>query len=112
MPVSPWLVAAGILFILLWGAACAVVMSISFLGTLMANDAGAATSDQHGVLVAGVFLGELAIGTAGFPAGLAFFWRRRRRLLLVLFAGLILIGGAAVFLSVSSFATAANSGAS
>ncbi|HYF36821.1 MAG TPA: hypothetical protein VD994_16110, partial [Prosthecobacter sp.] len=102
-PVSALAVIGGILFILIWGAACALMMGMSIFGVFMANDSGAASSDKHGGFILGVLGGQILIAAAGLPAGLAFFWPRRRSLLLGLFATLLIIGALGIVLAVRGF---------
>lgn len=89
---SPLFVVLGVLFILGWAAVSVVLITMSLMGTLMANDSGAAASDRHSSLILGVLLSQIVTGLAGIPAGLAFFWRSRRKLLLCLFAILLILG--------------------
>ena len=91
-PVSPWLIAGGILFILVWGAVWTLLIAMSLMGTLMANDGGAASSENHSAMILGVLISQVLTGLSGIPAGLAFFWRSRRGLMLILFAILLVIG--------------------
>jgi hypothetical protein len=107
-PVAPLLVIGGILFIIIWAAACLLLMSLSLFGALMANDSGAASNDQHGGFLIGLFLSQIVITAAGLPAGLAFFWRRRRLMLLAFFLGGLSLGGIGLFASVTNLLTSAD----
>ena len=82
----------GFVFAMLWIAAHVVWGSMALMGTLMANDAGAASSDQHMAMMGGVLGGIVMAGAAGIPGGLAFVWRGARKWLWVAFA-LFFIGG-------------------
>lgn len=99
----------GILFAGLWVTAHIVWGSMALMGTLMANDAGAATSDQHVAMMGGVLGGIVMAGAAGIPGGLAFFWRGARKWLWISFA-LFFVGGAVwQVLAFQSFMAAAAS---
>jgi hypothetical protein len=91
--VSTLLVIGGIVFICVWIAAHLIWASMALMGGLMANDAGAASSDQHSGLILGMLAGQVLAGGAGIPGGLAFFWRGKRKLLWGLFALFFVIGG-------------------
>lgn len=96
---------AGALVALVWIAGAALVISLSLMGTLMANDAGVASASAQTKMVLLVLGGQILAGVAGLPLGLSIFWRARTKLLLRVFAGLLGIGlllviaGAYVFAS-------------
>ena len=89
-PVFP--IILGVVFILLWVAGHIAWAALSFVGSVMANDSGAATSDQHMTLIFGMLAGQVLAGGAGIPGGLAFFIRSKRKLLVWVFAALFVIG--------------------
>lgn len=91
--VSALSIVLGLLFTGLWLCGHVVWGSMALMGTLMANDAGAATNDQHIAMMGGVLGGIVMAGSAGIPGGLAFFWRSARKWLWLSFA-LFFIGGA------------------
>lgn len=97
------LTAVGIFLVVIWTLPFLFLAAISFLGTLMANDSGAASSTAHLILIVAVFVGLLLIGLAGIPAGLAVFMAGRRRALLLTGLGAILVGLALVFGSYLNF---------
>jgi hypothetical protein len=103
------LIIGGILFAGLWIAAHFVWASMALMGTLMANDAGAATSDQHVAFMGGMLGGQILAGAAGIPGGLAFFWRSLRKWLWILFAALFVGGAVWQVVAFQSFTTAASS---
>jgi hypothetical protein len=86
------LVIAGVSFAIIWIAAHVVWASLSLMAGLMANDAGAASTNQHLTLIVGMLLGQALAALAGIPAGLAFFWRERRKRLLLAFGALFIAG--------------------
>jgi len=86
-------IASGLLFTGLWLCGHLVWGSMALMGTLTANDAGAATNDQHVAMMGGALGGIVMAGAAGIPGGLAFFWRSARKWLWLSFA-LFFIGGA------------------
>lgn len=96
---------AGLLLAAIWIAGASLVISLSLMGTLMANDAGTASVGAQTTMVLLVLGGQLLAGVAGLPLGLAFFWRAKRKLLLRIFAGLLGIGLLTVVLGVYSFAS-------
>ncbi|MDZ4290037.1 MAG: hypothetical protein U0984_18875 [Prosthecobacter sp.] len=107
--VTGLLVLAGIVFTVLWIVAHVTWATMSLMGTLMANDSGAASNDQHMALMGGMLGGQIVAGAAGIPGGLAFFWRGKRKLLLILFAILFVAGAlwqVAAFYSFFSSASA------
>lgn len=83
----------GAMFIIGWLTVSAVWFMMSMMGTLMANDSGAASADSHMTLIVAMICGQGMTALAGVCAGMAFFWRSRRRLLLWLFAALFILGG-------------------
>lgn len=76
-----------------WLSVSAVWFMMSMMGTLMANDSGAASTDSHMTLIVGMICGQGMTSLAGICGGMAFFWRSRRRLLLWLFTALLILGG-------------------
>jgi hypothetical protein len=86
------LIFLGLLFIASWIAAHVVWASMSLMGSLMANDSGGATTNQHMGLIFGMLGGQLVAAAAGIPGGLAFFWRSQRKRLLMTFAALFVLG--------------------
>jgi hypothetical protein len=90
--VSALSIVLGLLFAGLWLCAHVFWGSMALMGTLMANDVGAASSDQHMAMVGGVLGGIVMAGAAGIPGGLAFVWRGARKWLWISFA-LLFIGG-------------------
>jgi hypothetical protein len=81
---------------------------MSLMGTLMANDAGGASSDQHMAFVGGMLGGQILAGAAGIPGGLAFFWRSLRKWLWITFATLVVGGAVWQVVAIQSFITAAS----
>ena len=97
----------GILFTVVWIAGHFVWAAMAMMGSLMANDSGAASSDQHMALIGGVLGGQVLAGAAGISGGLAFFWRKPRKWLIITFA-LLFIGGAVwQYMAFQSFFTTA-----
>jgi hypothetical protein len=90
---------------LAWIAGASLVISLSLMGTLMANDAGTVSAEAQTQMVLLVLGGQLLAGAAGIPLGLAVFWRARRKLLLRLCAGLLGAGLLAALLGVYIFAS-------
>jgi len=90
--ISLWLVASGIVFIILWLAGAFVLGTMKLMASLMANDSGAASGEEHETLIFGMMGGQLLTGLAGIPAGLAFFWRGWRKRLLWTFLIMLIIG--------------------
>jgi len=103
------LVLCGLLFAGLWVAGHIVWASMSLMGTLMANDAGGASSDQHMAFMGGILGGQIMAVAAGIPGGLAFFWRSLRKWLWILFAALFVGGAVWQVVAFQSFTTAASS---
>jgi hypothetical protein len=99
------LILAGLLLAALWIAGASLVITLSLMGTLMANDAGTAPAEAQTSMVLLVLGGQLLAGAAGVPLGLAVFWRTRRKLLLRIFAGLFGIGLTLVIVGVYVFAS-------
>lgn len=97
----------GILFMVVWIAAHVVWAAMSMMGSLMANDSGAASEDQHMALIGGMLGGQVLAGAAGLPGGLAFFWRKPRKWLIIAFALLFISGALWQFLAFQSFFSAA-----
>ena len=107
--VSALSIVLSLLFAGLWLCAHLVWGSMALMGTLMANDAGAATNDQHIAMMGGVLGGIVMAGAAGIPGGLAFVWRSARKWLWLSFA-LFFIGGAIwQVIAIRSFMAAAAS---
>ena len=104
---KPLLVVAGILFMVLWIAAHCAWAAMALMANLMANDSGAASTDQQMALIVGMLAGQVLAGAAGIPAGLAFFRRGRRKPLLVLFAVLLVAGALCQLWAFQSFFAAA-----
>jgi hypothetical protein len=77
--VSGWRVVLGVLFMAVWIVGHVIWATMALMGTAMANDSGAATSEAHVSLMGGVLGGQVVAGLAGIPGGLAFFWRGRAR---------------------------------
>lgn len=102
------LVIAGLLFAGLWIAAHIVWASMALMATLMANDAGAASSEQHTAFMGGMLGGQIMAGAAGIPGGFAFFWRRARKWLWIAFAVLFVGGALWQAIAFQSFLTAAS----
>jgi hypothetical protein len=98
-------VLAGLLLAAFWIAGASLVISLSLMGTLMANDAGAAPAEAQTKMVLLVLGGQLLAAAAGLPLGLAVFWRTRRKLLLRIFAGLFGIGLTLLVIGVYVFAS-------
>jgi len=80
---------AGIALVLAWLAGASLLISLSLMGTLMANDAGDVSAAAQTSMILLVLGGQILAGASGLPLGLAIFWRARRRLLVRLFAGLL-----------------------
>jgi hypothetical protein len=86
------LVLAGLLLAAFWLAGASLAISLSLMGTLMANDAAAAPAEAQTRMVLLVLGGQLLAGAAGIPLGWAVFWRAKRKLLLRLFGALLVVG--------------------
>jgi hypothetical protein len=82
----------GVLFMVGWLTVSAFWFMMSMMGTLMANDSGAASAESHMTLILAMICGQGMTSLAGVFAGMAFFRRARRRLLLWLFAALLILG--------------------
>ena len=98
-------VAAGLAVAAIWIAVAALVMSMSAMGALMANDAGVVTAETQTTMVFSVLGGQALALFAGVPLGLAVFWRTRRRLLVRVFAILFGLGLLLQILGVYAFAS-------
>jgi len=96
---------SGLLLAALWIASASLVVSLSLMGTLMANDAGAVSAEAQTKMVLLVLGGQLLAGLAGLPLGLAVFWQTKRKLLLQIFGGLLGVGLVLVILGVYVFAS-------
>jgi hypothetical protein len=107
--VSTGSVILGLLFCVLWIVAHIVWATMSLMGSVMANDSGAASSDQHMSLIGGMLGGQFLAGAAGIPGGLAFFWRSARKWLWISFAILFIAGATWQILAFLSFFSAASS---
>lgn len=98
-------VLSGLLLAMLWIAGASLVISLSLMGTLMANDAGTVSPEAQTNMVLLVLGGQILAGAAGIPLGLAVFWRTKRKLLLRMFAGLLGVGLLLIILGVYVFAS-------
>ena len=96
---------AGTSLALVWIAGASLVISLSLMGTLMANDAGTVSAAAQTKVVLLVLVGQILAGAAGLPLGLAVFWRARRKLLVRIFAALLGVGLLLVVLGVYVFAS-------
>jgi len=103
--VSGWMVVLGVLFAGVWIAGQVVWATMALMGTVMANDSGAASSEAHVSLMGGVLGGQVVAGLAGIPGGLAFFWRGARKVLWLLFGVLFVSGVVWQILAFKSFVT-------
>ena len=110
--VSALSIVLGLLFAGLWLCGHVVWGSVALMGTLMANDAGAASSHQHMAMMGGVLGGIVMAGAAGIPGGLAFFWCRARRWLWLSFGLLFISGAIWQVLAFQSFMAAASASSS
>jgi hypothetical protein len=106
--VSGWRVVLGVLFMAVWIVGHVIWATMALMGTAMANDSGAATSEAHVSLMGGVLGGQVVAGLAGIPGGLAFFWRGARKGLWVLFGVLFVSGAVWQILAFQSFVSAAS----
>jgi hypothetical protein len=97
---------AGTSLALVWIAGASLVISLSLMGTLMANDAGTASAAAQTKMVLLVLVGQILAGAAGLPLGLAVFWRARRKLLVRIFA--VLLGGGLLLLVLGVYVFASN----
>ena len=96
---------SGLLLAALWIAGASLVVSLSLMGTLMANDAGAVSAEAQTKMVLLVLGGQLLAGLAGLPLGLAVFWQTKRKLLLQIFGSLLGVGLLLVILGAHVFAS-------
>lgn len=96
---------AGLLIATIWIAAATLIVSLSLMGTLMANDSGEVSAAAQTKMVLLVLGGQILAGLAGLPLGLALFWRTRRKLLLRVFAWLLGVGLLLVVAGVYVFAS-------
>ena len=103
------LVVLGIVFAVLWIGVHVVWAYVSFVANVMANDSGAASTNQQMSLIFGMLGGQIIAAAAGIAGGLAFFWRRRRKLLLILFAIMFLVGALWQIVAFQSFFSATGS---
>jgi hypothetical protein len=103
------MVILGLLFSVLWIVAHIAWATMAMMGSLMANDSGAASSDQHMALIGGMLGGQITAGAAGIPGGLAFFWSGKRKWMWILFAALFITGAAWQWFDFQSFFAAASS---
>ena len=94
----------GTLLAALWIAGATLVISLSLMGTLMANDSGEVPAEAQTRMILMVLGGQVLAGLAGLPLGLAVFWRMRRKLLLRIFAGLLAVGVVLIIAGVYTFA--------
>ena len=94
----------GALLAAFWIAGASLVVSLSLMGTLMANDSGEVPAAAQTKMVLLVLGGQILAGLAGLPLGLAVFWRTRRKLLLRIFAWLLGVGVLLVVVGVYVFA--------
>ena len=106
--VSGWMVVLGVLFMAVWIVGHVIWATMALMGTAMANDSGAASSEAHVSLIGGVLGGQVVAGLAGIPGGLAFFWRGARKGLWILFGVLFVSGAAWQILAFQSFVSAAS----
>jgi hypothetical protein len=107
--VSGWRVVLGVLFMAVWIVGHVIWATMALMGTAMANDSGAASSEAHVSLIGGARGGPRGAGGAGPPGGWAFFWRGARKGLWVLFGVLFVSGVVWQVLAFQSFVTAASS---
>jgi len=96
---------AGLTVVLVWVAGASLVISLSLMGTLMANDAGVVDAAAQTKMVLLVLVGQIFGGAAGIPLGLSVFWAAKRKLLLRLFAGLLATGILLVIVGIYAFAS-------
>jgi len=92
---SAWLVACGIVFMVLWLAGAFVLGTMKLMASVMANDSGSASADAHLGMIAAVMGGQLVSGLAGIPGGMIFFSPGRRKKMTLIFLAM-LIGGVAI----------------
>jgi hypothetical protein len=96
---------AGTTVALAWIAGASLVISLSLMGTLMANDAGHVSAAAQTRLILLVLGGQILAAAAGIPIGLSVFWSAQRRRLLRLFAILLGCGLLAIIAGVYAFAS-------
>ena len=78
---------------------------MSGMASLMANDSGSASEQQHMTLIVGMLIGQVIALLAGVPGGLAFFWSAQRTMMIIAFAALLIVGaGIQVWAFMSFFA--------
>ncbi len=92
---SAWLVACGIIFMVLWLAGAFVLGTMKLMASLMANDSGSASAEAHLGMIAAVMGGQLVSGLAGIPGGMIFFSPGRRKKMTLIFLAMLL-GGVAI----------------
>ena len=90
-----WLVACGIIFMILWLAGAFVLGAMKLMASVMANDSGSASADAHLGMIAAVMGGQLVSGLAGIPGGMIFFSPGRRKRMTFIFLAMLL-GGVAI----------------
>jgi len=96
---------SGLLLAACWIAGASLVISVSLMGTLMANDAGTVSAEAQTKMVLSVLGGQLLAGAAGLPLGLAVFWHTKRKLLLRISGALLGFGLLLIILGVYIFAS-------
>lgn len=89
---SPWLVAGGVGFIIVWLLLSAGWIIMSGMANLMANDSGSASPQKHMRLILAMLVGQLIAAGAGIPGGLAFFWLAHRHSMIEWFVILLVAG--------------------
>ena len=89
---SAWLVACGIIFMVLWLAGAFVLGTMKLMASVMANDSGSASADAHLGMIAAVMGGQLVSGLAGIPGGMIFFSLGRRKKMTFIFLAMLLGG--------------------
>ena len=62
----------GVAFMAVWIAGHVIWATMALMGTAMANDSGAASSEAHVSLMGGVLGGQVVAGLAGIPGGWPF----------------------------------------
>jgi hypothetical protein len=92
---STWLLAWGIVFMILWLAGAFVLGTMKLMASVMANDSGSASADAHLGMIAAVMGGQLVSGLAGIPGGMIFFSPGRRKKMTLIFLAMLL-GGVAI----------------
>ncbi len=91
---SVLLMIGGVVFALGWIALHLVWGMMALMANVMANDSGAASTDNQMILILGMLAGQVLAGSAGIPGGMVFFMKGKRKLLLMIFGGLFLTGAA------------------